>query len=131
MALRLDAQLLLAACCVAGSDGVIHKNEKRLLQYLAGKVGVDNGALETMFEKAKSDPTFYKSQLEMVRADPIKTLDILVSTAIADGKLPIEQRLAVRHLAQTMGIDEAYVDGVITAAQKAVDEKKTLKPESI
>ncbi len=119
-----DHELLCAACCVAGVDGEVHKNERRLLQILATKVGVSSEALDVMIEQARTDPTYYKHQLEVLKTDPVKAMNILTTTAIADHVLLTEERIILRHLGEKMGLQNAYIDRVLDAAEKAAEQQR-------
>lgn len=120
-----DVEILRAACCVAGIDGVITDAEKRLLDKLADKAGVGSASLQAMMNRAKSDPQFVREQFSILRAEPKTAMSAILGVAVADGMLSDAERAVVVKLAEKLGFNESDREKLLGFAQKHIDKQRS------
>lgn len=115
-------EILRAACCIAGLDQEICEKERPLLDRLATAAGVGQVSFKAMMDRAKRDPAFFQEMFKIVKADPDAAFKVMLSVAIADGKLTTDERVVLHHFAQKLGLPEARSDQLLAAAEKRVTE---------
>ena len=109
--------LLRAACCVAGIDGEISPAEKKLIDQLAGEIGVGQASIEAMLDRAKRDPNFYQQQFRILHEDPKKSLVTLIEVAMADKKLAAGEIDVLRGLSKNLQVSDQVFDELIEKVQ--------------
>ena len=114
----VKVQVLRAACCVAGADGLNEPPERRIVDLLAREVGVGDASLQAMLERATEEDDYYKDQFRVLKSDPKETMALLFSVALADGKLEQSELDVLGRLAQKLGVtDEQFTKWVAEANQ--------------
>lgn len=114
-------EVLRAACCIAGLDGRITPDERRMLEQLAEQVGVGQVSLNAMIERATSDPRFYQELFDDLRTSAENTMRVLFTVACADRELGDTELQALYHFAALLGMDDKRFNQYIAAARKKVD----------
>ncbi len=100
-------EILRASCCIANADGETTTEERQQLQRLADALGVGDASLQAMMDRAQSDPEFYKSQFGVLRAEPLRSLDVLLETVMANGEIKESEFDVLKGLAERLGIGES------------------------
>lgn len=109
-------EILRACCCIASADGETSGDERIQLEKLANELGVGDASLQAMIDRASRDPEFYKVQFGVLRAEPHKTLNILLDTLLANRRIKDEELAVVRGLASQLGIEETEFRQQLEAA---------------
>lgn len=109
-------EILRASCCVAGADQNTSGAEKQLLEKLAGQIGVGQASLSAMIERSETDPEFHKSQFDILKTEPTKTMAILIEVAIADGTISDSEKEVLINLGANLGVEAAIVKQLVDAA---------------
>jgi uncharacterized membrane protein YebE (DUF533 family) len=125
-----DVEVLRAACCMAGLDGVVTPEEMAMVQKLADKAGVGAVSLRAMLDRAKADPNFYKEQFRILHADPSSTMTAVVGVAMADGDLSRDERVILQQFAERLGMRQEVYVKLIESAERLVAEKKSPAAEA-
>lgn len=99
-------EILRASCCVAGADGETTADELQHIKKLAEDVGVGQASLTAMMERAERDQEFYKQQFNILKADPLECLDVLLQVSIANGTLKESEFEVLKGLATQLEINE-------------------------
>ena len=115
-------EILRAACCIAGLDNRVCERERSKLELLADHAGVGTASLDAMIARAESDPDFYQEQFGILKTDPESTITTLFSVACADGQIPPEQRIILRHFGDVLGLDEKRFNRILDVAEKKVGD---------
>lgn len=115
-------EVLRAACCVAGLDGKVCEREHPLLQKMATEAGVGEASLRTMIDNAETDRSYYQRQFRLLKVDPDETMQVLFQVALADGRLTQEERVILRHFAETLGMETPRFEELLADAEAAADE---------
>ena len=113
-------EILRAACCIAAIDNRVCARERSKLALLAEHAGVGTVSLNAMIARAESDPDFYQDQFSVLKTDPEATITALFTVACADGQIPSEQRIILRHFGDVLGLDEKRFNQILDAAEKQV-----------
>ncbi len=100
-------EILRASCCVASADGETTPDERARLKSLADAMGVGDASLQAMIDRATRDPEFYKTQFGMLRDEPLKTLDILIESALANGQIKPSELEVLKKLADRLSISDS------------------------
>ncbi len=111
-------EILRAACCIAGLDRTICEQERPLLDKLAAAAGVGQASLAAMMDRAQRDPEFFQEQFRLIKSDPDAAFKIVLTVAIADGRLTTDERVVLQHFADKLGLPAARLDQLLTAAEK-------------
>ncbi len=114
-------EVLRAACCIAGLDGRITSDERRMLEQLAEQVGVGQVSLNAMIERATGDPRFYQELFDDLRTTAENTMRVLFTVACADRELSDTELQTLYHFAALLGMDDKRFNQYIAAARKKVD----------
>jgi tellurite resistance protein len=112
-----EVEILRAACCVAGVDKQITPAEMAILVKLADRAGVGHASFNAMLDRARNDPTFYKDQFRLARADPTESVRVMVAIAGVDGEITQEERIIVAMLGETIGLAKEKVDEILEAGE--------------
>ena len=99
-------EIVRASCCIAGADGETTPDEMELIKNLAKAVGVGKASLDAMIERAESDPDFYKLQFNILNADPLDCLDVLLQVTLANGAVKESEFEVLKGLANQLKISE-------------------------
>ena len=102
--------VLRAACCVAGTDGMPNEAERAVIDKLAADVGVGRASLEAMIERGATDPQFYQEQFCVLKSDPQESMAALLEIAIADGSLSDQEAFVLRALSEKLSIPTDVFD---------------------
>ena len=116
-------EILRASCCIASADGDTSETERLQLEKLAQELGVGDASLQAMIDRAQSDPEFYKVQFGVLRAEPVKSLDTLLETLVANGEIKESELTVLQGLADRLGIDE-------TTFQQRLQEAVRPRPQN-
>ncbi len=116
-------EVLRAACCVAGIDGDVTTEERKIIDMLAADVGVGQASVDAMVERAKEDQGFYKEQFRVLKSDPKETLQLLFSLAISDGRLGNREKQVIWRLAKRLDVDQASFQQWAAQAEAYVKKK--------
>ncbi len=100
-------EILRASCCIASADGETTDAERTQLEKLAKTMGVGDASLQAMINRAQTDPAFYKMQFGLLRAEPLKTMEILMETVLANGEIKESEFGVLKGLAERLGIGES------------------------
>jgi tellurite resistance protein len=117
-------EILRAACCVAGIDGETDEKELAVLRDLAEEVGVGQTSLGAMIERAENDQAFYQEQFRVLKADPKETLKLLLSVALADGRLGNRESQVLKLLALRLDVDGDQFDRWFDKIKHALRSKR-------
>ena len=109
-----DVEVLRAACCIAGADGEIESDEAGYLQQLAQKAGVGAASLSAMMELAANDSNFRQQQFRVLKSDPVATMELLFSIALADGEVTSDEGELLRLFAARLELGENRGPGAAT-----------------
>jgi uncharacterized membrane protein YebE (DUF533 family) len=116
------AEILRAAICVAGIDGVVDDTERHWIEKLAAKIGVGDRSLEKLIQQAETDPDFYKVQLNTLQADPVLVVKALFGIAAADGVLMEQERVIIQHFAAKLGMTQSDFEKALATIEKHLDD---------
>lgn len=119
-----DVEVLRAACCIAGFDGIITPGEQAIVQKLADKAGVGSVSLKAMCDRAKSDRNFYKEQFRLLHADPVSTMTIVMGVAIVDGVLKDDELGILKQFAERLGMKSEAFEKLTATARKVIEQKR-------
>lgn len=115
---RVD--LLKAACCVAGADGV-SCSESGIVEKLASDIGVGQASLDAMLARAVRDPEFYREQFKILKEEPAQCMGTLMQVALADGAITDNESKVLGNLATQLGIEPAVFSELMQEAKKLTD----------
>lgn len=110
--------LLRAACCVAGIDGKVEEPEFAVIQRLASEVGVGQASMHAMIDRGIRDPEFHKVQFRILKADPEKSMAVLLEVALADGKITDAETGVLRALSEKLNVPSEVFETLITNLKK-------------
>lgn len=119
-----QVEILRAASCVAGVDGRAGKRERKLLDRLAGKVGVGFASLEAMIERAETDERFRAEQFRILKSDPNNALHALLSVACVDGVITDGEREILREFATRLEVKPEKFEQLLARAEEYLESKK-------
>lgn len=100
-------EILRASCCIAGADGETTEDEMQQLQKLADSLGVGDASLGAMISRAESDPEFFKQQFNILKAEPLECLDVMLETLVANGSVKESEFEVLKGLANQLEISES------------------------
>jgi uncharacterized tellurite resistance protein B-like protein len=100
-------EILRASCCIASADGETTTEERVQLKKLAHELGVGEASMQAMIDRAQRDPEFYKTQFGVLRAEPVKTIDVLMDSVLANGEIKDPEMKVLRSLADRLGVSES------------------------
>ncbi len=109
-------EILRASCCIAGADGETTDDEMQHLLKLANAVGVGDASLSAMIARSESDLEFYKQQFQILKAEPIECLQVLVDVSIANGTIKEPEFEVLKGLAVQLEIDDQVFRKTVTEA---------------
>lgn len=119
-------EVLRAACCVAGVDGHTTDTERKVLQRLAGEIGVGYASLSAMIEQAETDKGFYNEQFRVLKSEPKDTMQLLFRIAVVDEKFSHEEALVLKRLSQRLNIPPKIFDRWLQQTIGYLKKKKSL-----
>lgn len=99
-------EILRASCCIAGADGETTADELQHIKQLAAAVGVGEASLNAMMQRAETDPEFYKQQFNILKAEPLECLDVLLQVTVANGTIKESEFDVLKGLANQLDINE-------------------------
>ena len=113
---RVD--VLRAACCVAGIDGMPNESEKAVIDKLAAEVGVGKASLDAMIDRSATDPDFHQEQFRVLNADPQGSMAALLEVSMADGSISDEEVSVLRSLAEKLSVPGDVFEQIMASARK-------------
>ncbi len=112
-------EILRASCCIASADGEVSEPELAQLKKLAHALGVGDASLTAMMNRAKRDPDFYKTQFGVLRDEPVRTIDILLESVLANGDVNEPEFVVLKALAERLGVkDDEFRERISLAVAK-------------
>jgi len=115
-------EVLRAACCVSGVDGKAGNDERPILDMLAREVGVGEASLRAMIDRAETEPEYIDAQFRVLKADPIETMKLLFSVALADRKLTEKEIDVLRKLSQKLDVPTERFDAMLAKANQIMEQ---------
>ena len=120
----VKVQVLRAACCVAGADGLTDPAERKIVEMLAAEVGVGAASLEAMLQRAETEADYVKDQFRVLKANPKETMGTLFSVAVADKSLDDQELVTLQKLAAKLDVsDEQYGQWLVQAREFAANQE--------
>ena len=119
-----EVEVLRAACCVAGADGEIESDEVKYLEQLARKAGVGKASLDAMLELAVNDENFRRQQFRVLTADPVETMKLLLSIALADGEVTSDEGELLRLFAARLEIPRDELQKIVDSARQYLKQQR-------
>lgn len=114
-------EILRAAVCVVGADGEVEESELKLIEKLAGEIGVGRASREAMLNRGKSDPNFCEDMFRVLKTSPKETMITLFQAAMVDGELAESEIRVLGRFAEKLGVDEAQFARLVEQAQGMLD----------
>ncbi len=112
-----DQTLMEAMCCVMGLDGEICPRDSVLLLRLARHANLED-TLDEALERTSNDHEVYRQHLETLADDPETAIASALRVAAEEGELADEHRIAVRHLADRLGLDSTRTEDVLRGVRR-------------
>ena len=109
-------EVLRACCCVAGADQNTGLGEKDLLDRLAREIGVGRASLNAMIARSENDPDFHRQQFQILKANPEKSMSILIEVAAVDGVISDNERSILHTLGENLELTAQTVDSLIQSS---------------
>ena len=120
----VKVQVLRAACCVVGADGLTDPAERKIVEMLAAEVGVGAASLEAMLQRAETEADYVKDQFRVLKANPKETMGTLFSVAVADKSLDDQELVTLQKLAAKLDVsDEQYGQWLVQAREFAANQE--------
>ena len=119
----VKVQVLRAACCVAGVDGLADPVEQKIIDTLAAEVGVGAASLEAMLQRATTEPDYVEDQFRVLKADPKETMGLLFSVAIADKKIEEHELTVLKKLAKKLDVSDEQYEFWLAEARAFLEKK--------
>ena len=119
-----DVEVLRAACCIAGADGEMESGEVQYLEQLAQKTGVGKASLDAMMELAVKDESFRQQQFRVLKADPVESMQLLFSVALADGEVTTDEGELLRLFAARLEIPREDLQKIIDQARAQLKQRR-------
>lgn len=119
-----DVEVLRAACCIAGADGEMESGEVQYLEQLAQKVGVGKASLDAMMELAVEDGSFRQQQFRVLKADPVESMQLLFSVALADGEVTTDEGELLRLFAARLEIAREDLQKIVDQARAQLKQRR-------
>ena len=120
----VKVQVLRAACCVVGADGLTDPAERKIVEMLAAEVGVGATSLEAMLQRAETEADYVKDQFRVLKANPKETMGTLFSVAVADKSLDDQELVTLQKLAAKLDVsDEQYGQWLVQAREFAANQE--------
>ncbi len=116
-----QVEILRAACCIAGLDKV-NDVEHSVLQRIATHAGVGGASLDAMIHRAENDPNYRNELLSLATSDVDQTFKVLLSIAMADGKLSDQEQDLLFNFAEKLNISRARFDELMLVARKRLPD---------
>ena len=113
-----DLEVLKAACCIAGLDEDVGFKERKVLQSLAERAGVDQAAFDAMMEMAVEDDDYFEGQLNLLQSNVDDAIKSLFRVAVTDGKLGSNERGILHHFAENLGMTGERFEQILTVAKR-------------
>ena len=111
-----DLEVLKAACCIAGLDEDVGFKERKVLQSLAERAGVDQAAFDAMMEMAVEDDDYFEGQLDLLQSNVDDVIKSLFRVAVMDGKLGSNEQVILQHFSEKLGMTGERFEQILTAA---------------
>jgi len=112
-----EIEVVRAACCIAGIDGRVDPDERRLLQVIAKKIGVGTASLDAMIERAETEPDYHEQQFRVLKADPEGTIKLLFAVSLVDGKLGADERTILKRLADRLELPAERFEYILAGSE--------------
>ncbi len=113
-----DLEVLKAACCIAGLDEDVGFKERKVLQSLAERAGVDQAAFDAMMEMAVEDDDYFEGQLNLLQSNVDDAIKSLFRVAVTDGKLGSNERVILQHFSENLGMTDERFEQILTLAKR-------------
>ena len=113
-----DLEVLKAACCIAGLDEDVGFKERKVLQSLAERAGVDQAAFDAMIVMAVEDDDYFEGQLNILQSNVDDAIKSLFRFAVMDGKLGSNEREILHHFAENLGMTGERFEQILTVAKR-------------
>lgn len=114
-------EVLRACCCIAGADGTTTPEERRVLERLAGDVGVGQASLKAMISRAEEEPDFYDEQFRVLKADPRQVMLLLMQVASADRTLGESEIVMMRKLSLRLDVADDEFEKLVERFNNRLD----------
>lgn len=114
-------EILRAAVCVVGADGKVTEAESKLIDKLAGEIGVGLASREAMLNRGKNDPDFCKEMFRVLKTDPKETMLILFQAAMVDRDLDETELRVLKVFAEKLGVSESVFSKLVENAKNMLD----------
>jgi tellurite resistance protein len=111
-----QVEILRAACCIAGVDGVLTDREEAVLRKLKDHVGVGEASFTAMIEAGKNDPKFYQRLFNMLATEADRTLKTLFAVAASDGDVGEGELEVLRYFADKLGMEPERFEQLLNLA---------------
>ncbi|MBI1373540.1 MAG: hypothetical protein GC159_12495 [Phycisphaera sp.] len=122
-----QADILRAAVCVAAMDGNVCPTEMRCLRVLAERIGVGERSLQRLIHQARNRPDFYQQQFQALSADADFAIKSLLYVASVDGRVCEDERIVIRHFAESLGVDDARFEQILKSAERHAEMRNDAK----
>ena len=114
----VKVQVLRAACCVAGADGLNEPAERSIIDMLAREVGVGEASIEAMLERASTEEDYVHDQFRVLKAEPKETMRLLFSVALSDKQLEDKEVEVLLGLAQKLEVTDEEFERLLAEARE-------------
>lgn len=115
-------EILRAAVCIVGADGEVSTEESKLIDKLAGEIGVGQASRQAMLDRGKSDPEFCQEMFRVLKTEPNETMLTLFHAAMADGVLADQELAVLWHFGEKLGLDKDTFDKLVQKAKSMISE---------
>jgi len=119
---KQQAGVLRAAVCVAAMDGEIARNERKCLDVLAKRIGVGECSLNRLIERTSTRIEDVRNQIEDLKHDADNVIKTMLYVASVDGHVCENERMVIRQMAETLGMNETRFEKILTAAERHAQE---------
>lgn len=113
-----DLEVLKAACCIAGLDEDIGIKERKVLQMLAQRAGVEPASFDAMMDLAVEDDDYFEGQLDLLQSNLDDAIKSLFRVAVVEGKLGPSERVILQHFSEKLGMTGERFEQILTAAER-------------
>ncbi len=121
----LRVQILRAACCVAGSDGIANEQERRIVETLAAEVGVGEASLAAMIQRAETEDDYVNDHFRVLKSDPKETMGALFAVALADDLLTDTELNVLQRLSERLDVPAEQYEQWLGQARATVENPES------
>ena len=90
-----DLEVLKAACCIAGLDEDVGFKDRKVLQSLAERAGVDQAAFDAMMVMAVEDDDYFEGQLNILQSNVDDAIKSLFRFAVMDVNVALSKSYSI------------------------------------